>query len=218
MNIDGGLIVTIPFLTDNGTSAGAFSKAGSGALVLTGANSFVKGTSFKVSGGSLVAVGQGGGSGPLGSSPITLAGGTLVLAVPAGGPTALTVDLSSSPAGNPLTLSGGNNTIIAGIGAAGSAATIGSVTLTHVSGALTIAAGQGLDLGETDGCTLSLDPGLVFANSGTLSFGPGAFSLAGTSNLLPVGTVSASSGGTLTLGGLLTHGHLCPGSRAARWC
>ncbi len=210
MNIDGGLIVAIPFLTDNGTSAGAFSKAGSGALVLTGANSFVTGTSFKVSGGSLVAVGQGGGSGPLGSAPIALAGGTLVLAVPVGGPTALTVDLSSSPAGNPLTLSGGNNAIIAGIGAAGSAATIGSVTLTHVNGALTIAAGQGLDLGETDGCTLSLDPGLVFANSGTLSFGPGAFSLAGTSNLLPVGTVSAISGGTLTLAGLESTGTYAP--------
>ena len=121
MNIDGGLVVAIPFLTDNGTTAGVFTKAGNGSLVLTGANSFVSGTSFKVSGGTLVAANGRNGS-ATGSGLVTVNAGVL----------ASDPKLSGTIGGNVVANSGGQ-IAPGGIGAVGALAILGNLSLNNGS-------------------------------------------------------------------------------------
>ena len=121
MNIDGGLVVAIPFLTDNGTTAGVFTKAGNGSLVLTGANSFVSGTSFKVSGGTLVAADGHNGS-ATGSGLVTVNAGVL----------ASDPKLSGTIGGNVVANSGGQ-IAPGGIGAVGALAILGNLSLNNGS-------------------------------------------------------------------------------------
>ena len=172
-------------------------KSGAGALLLGGVNSFTAGapgTKFQVNAGSLVAVGQndaGPATGPLGGAPLALNNGTLVLASTSAAP--VTFDMVS---GNAVTLSGNNDSIIAGSTLAGVAN--GAITLAG-SNQVPIAAGQTLNLGAANGYALNLSSGLVFSNSGTISAGPGSVSLSAINLTTSAGTLSASAGGTLVL-------------------
>ncbi len=56
----------------------------------------------------------------------------------------------------------------------------------------------------SNGYTLLIDPGLQFSNSGTISAGLGNVSLSPDNLTTSAGTLSAASGGTLTMGGLVT--------------
>ncbi len=210
LNVDAGMSVLLPAVGDNGTAA-TFVKTGAGPVVLTGTNTFTAGTAFQVNVGSLVAVGQsytspGPASGPLGSAPIILGGGGLVLAAATTDALTLTFDLVS---GNAVTLAGSGGSIIAGMGSAASGAVAnGTVTLAG-SSAFLIGAGQTLSLGSSNGYVLNIDPGLAFSNSGTLSIGPGSVTLQ-ASNLALAGTLSAASGGTLTMAGPISTGVYAP--------
>ena len=209
LNVDAGVSVLLPAVGDNGTAA-TFIKTGNGAAVLSGTNTFTPGTAFQVNAGSLVAVGQnyanpGPAAGPLGSAPITLNGGGLVLAATSTAP--ISVDIVS---GNAVTLAGSGGSIIAGMGSAASGAVAnGTVTLAG-SSAFPIAAGQTLNLGSSNGYTLGIDPGLQFSNSGTISGGPGSVTLSAGNLTSSVGTLSAASGGTLTMAGPISTGVYAP--------
>ncbi len=174
---------------NNVTGTSGFSATGGGSVVLTGQGSF-SGAAV-ANGGNLVVIGPAPATGPLGSSPVTLNNGALILAATSTSP--LSVDIISA---NPVTLAGTNDSIIAGLGGtSGLAVPNGTVTLAG-SAALPVAAGQTLNVGVTDGYTMNF--ALTFSNSGTISAGPGNITLS-ASNLAVPGTLSATSGGTLTM-------------------
>ena len=85
----------------------------------------------------------------------------------------------------------------------------GTVTLAG-SSAFPIAAGQTLNLGTSNGYTLNIDPGLAFSNSGTISAAAGSNISLQASNLALAGTLSAASGGTLTMAGPIGSGVYAP--------
>ncbi|MGA2031230.1 MAG: autotransporter-associated beta strand repeat-containing protein, partial [Thermoguttaceae bacterium] len=188
-----------------GTISGAsgLNTTGSGTVIVAGVNSTGP---VSVSGGTLVAVAQSytapAATGPLGSATITLTNGALDLVNTS--TTGTTFDVVS---GNPLILAGSNDSIIAGSALAGVAG--GAVTLTG-SNALPIAAGQTLNLGDVNGYTLTVDPGLVLNNSGTISGGPGSVSLHASSLTPSAGTLSAAQNGTLTLVDPMNTGYYAP--------
>ena len=192
------------------SGAGNLVKTGNGTLTLTASNTYSGGTTVNV--GSLVAVGQsytapGAVAGPLGSGPITLNNGTLVMALAANSTNPTTVDLVS---GNAITLAGNNDSIIAGANPTGTVSlSNGTINLAGAGGTIAIAASQVLNLGESNGYTLTIDPDLQFSNSGTISAGPGSIFLS-AGNLAVAGTLIAASGGTLTVGGLVTSGTYAP--------
>ena len=206
LNVDAGLSVILPSLTDNGTPT-TLATSGAGYVTLTGVNTFTPGTSFQVNGGNLVAVGQsytapGPASGPLGSAPITLNNGTLVLALSATSTTPTVFDMVS---GNAITLAGSGGSIIAAADPTGTVSVSGgTIDLAGAGGKFPIASGQTLSLGMSNGYTLLIDPGLQFSNSGTISAGLGNVSLSPDNLTTSAGTLSAASGGTLTMGGLVT--------------
>ena len=190
----------------------AISKTGPGFLTVSGTNNtFTAGTNFNVTAGSLVEIGQnytagGPATGPLGSAPITLTNAGLVLGVSTTGATA-TFDLTS---GNPLTLSGSNNSIFAGSGGVG--AVNGTVILAG-SNVVNVTTGKTLNLGSSNGYTLSVDPSLAFDVLGTINASAGSVSMQSSSlQAGPYGTVTAASGGTLTVGGPVNFGTFSPGN------
>ena len=173
--VDAGMAVTLAGPVSNGGTAMTVIASGGGVVALTGTNTFTAGTKFQVNAGNLLAVGQsctapGPATGPLGSATVTLNNGSLLLTSVSTAST--TFDLVS---GNAVTLAANSNdSIIAGSALAGVANA--AISLAG-SNNYPIAAGQTLNLGATNGCTLTVSPGLVFSNSGTLSFGPGSVSL-----------------------------------------
>ena len=193
----------------SGTSG--FSVSGSGAVVLSAGVGSFTGTAT-VNGGNLVVIGQAyssytGATGPLGSQPVSLGNGTLILSLGTNSSNPSTFDMT---AGNLVTLLTGANSIIASPGPETSLALAGgTVNLAASGGSVGIPAGQRLNLGASGGYTLTIDPGLQFSNSGTISAGPGAISLA-AANLLLAGTLSAASGGTLTLSDPMSGGYYAP--------
>ncbi len=173
-----------------GTISGAygFNTTGSGTLIVSGTNNT---GAVTVNGGSLLAVEQTAAAGPLGSASLILNNGTLVLAN-----TSTAGSTFDAITNNPLALAGSNDSIIAGSLLAGVAN--GSVTLGG-TGTLPVAAGQTLNLGATNGYTLAIGAALQFANSGTISAGPGSVTLYAANLNGSGGTLSASAGGTLVL-------------------
>ena len=113
--------------------------------------------------------------------------------------------------GNAVTLSGTLDTILAAAGPGGAPAVAnGTITLSG-SNPIAIAAGQTLSLGVSNGYTLIINPDpLVFSNSGTISIGPGNVSLQAVNLGASAGTLSASSGGTLTMVGPVNSGVYAP--------
>ena len=190
---------------NNVSGTSGFSTTGSGIVVLTGSGSYSGPT--VVNGSSLVVVGQsytapGPASGPLGSAPITLNNGTLVLALAATSTTPTVFDMVS---GNAVTLAGSKDSIIAAADPTGTfSVSSGTIDLAGAGGPVSIASGQTLSLGMSNGYTLLIDPALQLSNSGTISAGLGNVSLSPGNLTTSAGTLSAASGGTLTMGGLVT--------------
>ena len=141
-------------------------KTGGGFLTLSGTSTYTPGTNFLVSGGtwwrSDSITSSGAASGPLGSAPITLNNGGLVLAVTS---TAAASTFNMS-AGNPVTLNGTSDTILAGAGTRPPPLPAARSTW---PAAVTIAPGQTLNLGTSNGYTMTFDPSLAFNNSGTVA-------------------------------------------------
>jgi autotransporter-associated beta strand protein len=205
-NIDAGVIVNLAQPVGDGGNPLPISVGGAGSLIMSGLNTFTSGTSFQVNGGNLVAVGQSGNPaiGPLGGAPITLNNGTLVLVN-----TSTTGTTFDAIAGNPITLAGTNDSIVAGSTLSGVGVAGGSVTLAG-AGTLPIQPGQTLNLGDVNGYTLTIDPGLSFSNSGTINVPAGSVSLQASNLPYAGGTFSAASGGTLTLASQMTAGIYAP--------
>ncbi len=209
LNVDSGVNVILPSLTNGGGAT--LIAAGSGSVILTGMNmnSFTGGR-FQANGSTLVAVGQSypnGANEALGSAPITLNNGTLVLSLAA---TTASVPVFDMVAGNAVTLAGSGGSIIAAADPTGTVSVSGGTIDLAASGVFSVAAGQKLNLGTSNGYTLLIDPALKFSNSGTISGGPGSVALMPVNLTASAGTLSAASGGTLTMGGLVTSGTYSP--------
>ena len=196
LNVAAGVNVTLASPVSDGGTPVTFSVAGAGYTTLTGANTFTAGTNFNVAGGNLVPVGQSLTTGPLGGAPITLNNGTLQLA----GSSAMTFDPA---AGNPVTLTPGTNDSIM----AGSSAALSGGTVTMI-GSLAVPPGTTLNLGYVNGSALTVNT--VFSNSGTITAMAGNLVSLPFANLPVPGTLSAASGGTLTVSGAVNAGVYTP--------
>ncbi len=108
-------LASLGTLSDSGTAQTITASGGGNLILAAPLNSFTPGTNFVVTGGaSLAALGQqsplgGPASGPLGSAPIALNDGALM--IPATSTSPVTFDVNQ---GNAVTLSGSSDSIIAG--------------------------------------------------------------------------------------------------------
>ena len=186
------------------TDTNGFNVAGSGTTVVAGNNTTNIGR--VTIGGNLVALQQSGNpaSGPLGTAPITLSNGTLILAN-----TSTTTTIFDAIGGNPITLAAGtNDSIIAGSTVAGVPG--GSVTLGG-AGTLAIPSGVTLNLGYANGYSLGFGGAFQLGNSGAISAAAGSNVVLPAANLSYAGgTFSAASGGTLTMANTMSTGTYSP--------
>ncbi len=194
-NVQGSNVLSL----NNVAGTLGFSATGTGYLVLTGSGAFTGAAT--ANGGNLVVVGQNLTTGPLGGAPVTLTNGTLWLAG-----TSTAAATFDPVAGNPVTLTPGTtDSIIAGSTVAGVA---GGTVILGGSG-LAVPAGTQLNLGYVNGYTLTVNT--VFSNSGTIAAATGNNVSLQQSNLsAAAGTLSANSGGTLTMVGPISSGTYSP--------
>ena len=214
ITVDAGASLGLQGPVSDGGVPQTIIQNGAGFLTLSSsANSFTSGTSFNISGGTLVAVGQqsplgGPATGSLGSLPIALNGGSLVLTATSTAP--VTFDVNQ---GNAITLTGGGGSILAGnptVNGNTTGVNGGSITLVGSNGGLAVPSGATLNMGVLNGYTLAVGPSLQLSNSGTISVGPGGFSLQAGNVAYSGGTFSASNGGTLTMLGAVGSGTYSP--------
>ncbi|MGA2033335.1 MAG: PA14 domain-containing protein, partial [Thermoguttaceae bacterium] len=215
-NLDANVSLVLQGAVSDGGSPRTITESGAGLLALTNpADSLMAGSNFQLSGGSLQVIGQqsplgGPATGPLGAASVTLNGGALVLT--ATSTTPITFDVNQ---GNAVTLSstGSGGAILAANLGSTAGSNSGTVTLVGSNGGLVVPTGQTLNLGVANGYTLNIDHGLVLNNSGTISVGPGSVSLSASNNgnlSQSVGTLTAVSGGILTLLDPMSSGYYAP--------